>query len=549
MTQAFVVGSGPNGLAAAVTLARAGCTVTVVEAQSTIGGGARSAELTLPGLIHDHCAAIPPLALENPLLQSLTSDDNAGLDSAGLEWLWPPVQCAHPLRPSARGGAGPSPGGAAAASAGAALYRDVHATADQFHTAHDRLWWERLFRPLASNFTELASDILQPPLRLTRRRARHTDKTVGRRWGNLLHFGVPAGLPAVATSRLWQSPEARALFAGVAAHAFRPLKSPGSSAIGMMLTTAAHARGWPVAKGGSQAITDAFVHALQRSGGHVTTGSAIRSLDDLPASANDIVMLDTTPQAALNIIDASRRPPQVPAYVRAALSGYKFGPGVAVVNFAIDGEIPWTYQPARRAGTVHLGGSVRDIHTAEREINRGRMPEYPFVLVTQQHVADPSRSRGNLHPIDAYAHVPAGFAGDRSAVRAGSELGDASALCATIERTIEQYAPGFRARIVAKKIRTPADVERDNANFVGGNITTGANTLGGLLGRPRLSTNPYAIADHGDGPQAYLCSAATPPGGRSTRVMRPLRCSGCTVTLASQHSSVYFHARRVPHRD
>ncbi|MGV0348624.1 phytoene desaturase family protein [Corynebacterium sp. 23_3061] len=501
MTQAFVVGSGPNGLAAAVTLALAGCDVTVIEAQSTIGGGARSTELTLPGLIHDHCAAIHPIALENPLLQSLTSDDNAS-----LEWLWPAVQCAHPLIQTARGGAAPGSGGAAAASAGAALYRDVHATAQQFPTAHDRFWWERLFRPLSSNFAKLAPDILQPPLRLARRRARHTDQTVGRRWGNLLRFSVPAALPAVATSHLWQSPEARALFAGVAAHGFRPLTGPGSSAIGMMLTTAAHARGWPVAKGGSQAITDAFVHALQRSGGHVTTGSAIRSLDDLPAGANDIVMLDTTPQAALNIIAASRRPPQVPAHVRAALSRYRYGPGVAVVNFAIDGDIPWTYQPARRAGTVHLGGSVRDIHAAEREINRGRLPERPFVLVTQQYVADPSRSSEGLHPIDAYAHVPAGYTGNCS------EQYEASALCASIERQIEQYAPGFRERIVAKKIRTPADVERDNANSVGGNITTGANTLGGLLGRPRLSTNPYTIAAHGDGPRVYSCSAATPPG-------------------------------------
>ncbi|WP_296137578.1 NAD(P)/FAD-dependent oxidoreductase [uncultured Corynebacterium sp.] len=493
MTQAFVVGSGPNGLAAAVTLARAGYAVTVVEAQSSIGGGARSDELTIPGLIHDHCAAIHPLALENPLLRSLTSDD-----SAWLEWLWPSVQCARPLLRTARGGV--ATGFAGAKSGGAALYRDVHATAQQFPTAHDRFWWERIFRPLARNFTELASDILQPPLRLAQAR------TNGRKWGKLLQFGIPAGLPAVATSRLLLSAEARALFAGVAAHGFRPLTGPGSSAIGMMLTTAAHARGWPVAKGGSQAITNALVHALEQSGGQITTGNPVRSLDDLPASADDIVMLDTTPQAALGIIDASRRPPRVSPHVRAALSRYKYGPGVAVVNFAIEGDIPWTYEPARCAGTVHLGGSVRDIHTAEREINRGRLPERPFVLVTQQYVADPSRSRGNLHPIDAYAHVPAGYGGNHPEQR------DASALCASIERVIEQYAPGFRERIVAKEIRTPADVERDNANFVGGNITTGANTLGGLVGRPRLSTDPYAVTGRGDGPQVYLCSAATPPG-------------------------------------
>lgn len=493
MTQAFVVGSGPNGLVAAVTLARAGYAVTVVEAQSTIGGGARSAELTVPGLIHDHCAAIHPLALENPLLQSLTSDD-----SAGLEWLLPPVQCAHPLLRTARGGL--ATGFAGAKSGGAALYRGVHATAQQFPTAHDRFWWERIFRSPAGNFTELASDILQPPLRLTQ------SETTGRRWGNLLRFGVLAGLPAATTSRLLLSAEARALFGGVAAHGFRPLTGPGSSAIGMMLTTAAHARGWPVAKGGSQAITNALVHALKQSGGQITTGSPVRSLDDLPASTDDIVMLDTTPQAALRIIDASRRPPHVPAHIRAALSRYKYGPGVAVVNFAIEGDVPWTYEPARRAGTVHLGSSLHDIHTAERGINRGRLPEHPFVLVTQQYVADPSRSRGNLHPIDAYAHVPAGYAGERSDQR------DASALCASIERVIEQYAPGFRERIVAKKTRTPADVEHDNANFVGGNITTGANTLAGVLGRPRLSTNPYAVTGRGDGLQVYLCSAATPPG-------------------------------------
>lgn len=502
MVHAFVVGSGPNGLAAAAVLARAGLAVTVLEAQEKVGGGSRSAEMTLPGLIHDHCAAIHPLARHNPLLRYLTSND-----CAPLEWLYPSVQCAHPLIHPTHGDSPPG-------SSGGALYQDVHTTARQFRTAHDRAQWERLFNPLASNFAGLASGILHPPLVLPRQlftpSGTHNSsqppslpqrKAITSTWKNLLRFGLPASLSASTTARRWRSLEARALFAGVAAHAFRPLTRPGSSAIGMLLTTAAQADGWPVARGGAQTIIDALADAVKQSGGEITTGVTVRSLDDINPGANDIVMLDTTPQAVLRIIDASRHSPHIPFPVRAALSRYKYGPGVAVVNFAIDGGIPWRYGPAHHAGTVHLGGSLSDIHIAEQEVNRGRLPEHPFVLVAQQYVADPSRSNGNLNPIDAYAHVPAEYAGSPSVI------------CACIEDEIERYAPGFRERVVAKKIRMPVDIERDNANFVGGNITTGANTLRGLLGRPRVSPNPYLVCSHDSGgPCVYLCSAATPPG-------------------------------------
>ncbi|GAA4512594.1 NAD(P)/FAD-dependent oxidoreductase [Brevibacterium yomogidense] len=450
MTKAIVVGSGPNGLAAAVTLARSGVEVTVLEGAGTVGGGTRSSELTVPGVVHDECSGFHPLAVSNAF------SDFIDLSDHGLEWAWPEVQYAHPL---ARG-------------AGAAAWQDIGETAR--HLQDDGQMWKRIFGPLANRFPDIQQDFLRPMLHVPI----HPLK--------LAHFGGFAGPPASWLSRVWKTEEARALFAGVAAHSFRPLNALASSAIGVALGTAAHTYGWPVAKNGSQSIANAMVGALETLGGHVETGMRVQSLSELPKA--DIIMFDTGPAAAARIAGDA-----LPPRISRALKRYRHGPAAFVVNFAVEGGIPWTYAPARRAGTVHVGGSFREIAAAEQLINRGRMPEHPFVLLGQQYLADPSRSAGDVHPIDAYAHVPAGFDGDAT---------DA------IERQIERFAPGFRGRIIARHVKDVAEVESTNANYVGGDIVTGANSAMQLLFRPRVSASPYSLGR----PGLFLCSAATPPG-------------------------------------
>ncbi|WGH92701.1 NAD(P)/FAD-dependent oxidoreductase [Auritidibacter ignavus] len=450
MTTAMVVGSGPNGLAAAVTLARAGLEVTVLEAAEQPGGGARSAELTVPGVLHDECSGFHPLAVDTAFSAT------ARLDRYGLQWRCPEVQYAQPLDDGT----------------GAAAWQDVATTAEQLGS--EGRMWQRVFGPLSENFPEITEDFLQPMLHLPH----HVCK--------LAHFGAFAGMPATLLGKLWHTPQARALLAGVIAHAFRPFGSLASSAIGIALGTAAHTYGWPVAAGGSQAISAAMIAALEGLGGRVETGVRVRSLLDLPPA--DVVMLDTSPATALEISGA-----QIPYPVRCGLRSFRHGPGAFVVNFAVEGGIPWRYEPARSAGTVHVGGTYHEVATAEREIHRGRMPDRPFVLLGQQYLADPGRSAGDVHPIDAYAHVPAGFRGDATVA---------------IEEQIERFAPGFRDRIVGRYVRSAQDLESHNANYVGGDIVTGANSVWQLLMRPRPSINPYSLG----APGLYLCSAATPPG-------------------------------------
>lgn len=450
MTKAIVVGSGPNGLAAAVTLARNGVEVTVLEAADEPGGGARSAELTVPGLLHDECSGFHPLAVDNAFTRSVD------LEEHGLSWALPDVQYAHPLD----GGGG------------AAVWQDVATTAR--HLFDDGARWAQIFGPLAAHFPDITEDFLEPMLRVPR----HPVK--------LGMFGAFAGPPASWVARLWSTEEARALFAGVAAHAFRPLHTLLSSAIGVALGTAAHTYGWPVARGGSQRIAQSMIAALESSGGTVETGVRVDALADLPPA--DIVMLDTSPAAAVDIVGDA-----LPGRVSRGLSRFKHGPGAFVVNFAVEGGIPWSYEPARRAGTLHLGGRFDEIAASEAAISHGRMPERPFVLLGQQYLADPQRSRGDIHPIDAYAHVPAGYDGDATGA---------------IEDQIERFAPGFRDRIVARNVRTTAEVSADNANFVGGDIVTGANTAMQLVFRPRPALDPYSLGV----PGLFLCSAATPPG-------------------------------------
>jgi len=450
VTDAVVVGSGPNGLAAAVTLARAGCHVTVLEAADRIGGGARSAELTLPGLLHDECSAFHPTGVASPFLRSLS------LAEHGLRWLWPPLDLAHPLD-----------GGRVAV-----MSRDLATTTRSL--GRDGPAWQRLFEPLARDFDRLATEALRPVPHVPR----HP-------WV-LARFGLRAMLPATAVARRWRTEEARALFAGVAAHQVHPLRGPFSASVGLMLTAAGHAHGWPVAEGGSGAIANALASLLSSLGGTITTGTRVTSTDQL--SGADIVMLDVAPSAAADIL--GRR---LPTRVARAYRGYRHGPGAFKLDLAVEGGIPWTNELCGQAGTVHLGGTLEEIVESEAEVAAGRLPERPFVLIGQQFLADPSRSNGDLHPVWAYAHVPAGFAGDAT-----------EAILAQLER----FAPGVRGRIRAQRSKSTLDLAVYNANYVGGDIATGANDVRQLLLRPRPAWNPYRTGV----PGVYLCSAATPPG-------------------------------------
>jgi phytoene dehydrogenase-like protein len=295
-----------------------------------------------------------------------------------------------------------------------------------------------------------------------------------------------SSLPASVLARNWSTPEGRALFGGVAAHAMRPLSSPMSSAIGVALTTAAHACGWPVAEGGSAAISRAMISALEARGGKVLPGVRVESLAEL--GNPDVVMLDTAPAAAARIVGDA-----MPGRIRRSLTRYEHGPGVFKVEYAIDGEVPWLHEPSRWAGTVHVIGDYAEIARAERQVAHGQLPERPFVLVGQQYLADPTRSSGGRNPLYAYAHVPAGYTGDASAA---------------IEAQIERFAPGFRDIILARHIRSTIAMAEHNPNYIGGDVVTGANSAKQLVFRPRVTLHPYSLGV----PGVYLCSAATPPG-------------------------------------
>ncbi len=451
MSEAVVVGAGPNGLAAAAHLAVAGVQVTVIEAAPTIGGGTRSSELTLPGLLHDECSATHPMGAASPAFRAL------GLERHGLEWAWPEVDMAHPLD-----------GGGAAT-----MVRSIEATAAGLGDAGPA--WERLFGPAARRFEALGEDILRPVQHLPR----HPLALAG--------FGVRALAPATLLARGLPGGEARALFGGVAAHSFSPLSAPLSSAVGTVLIAAGHSGGWPVARGGSRAIAAALASVVREHGGTIETGRPVRSLAELPRA--DAVLLDLAPRAVAELA-GERLPPRVArAYRR-----YRHGPAAFKLDLAVEGGVPWTAEAARRAGTVHVIGSFEELVDAERAVNRGRMPERPFVLLCQQYLADPSRSRGDLHPVWAYAHVPHGYDGDATE--------------AALDQ-VERFAPGLRERIVARHVRSPAELESHNPNYVGGDIVTGANTGLQALIRPRLARDPYATGI----PGVFICSAATPPGG------------------------------------
>lgn len=450
MPTAVVVGSGPNGLAGAVRLAQEGMDVTVLEAHELVGGGMRSSEHTLPGLLHDDCSAFHPTGAASPYLQSL------GLEEHGLEWLLPPVQLAHPLD----------------GEPAALLHQDVATTADGL--GEDGATWSRIFGPLTRHYDALTADLFRPVVHVPR----HPFALAG--------FGAQALLPASVLSRRFGTERAKGLFGGVAAHLYGRLDRPVSSSVGLMLTAAGHAYGWPVAKGGSQAIADALVSALTALGGRIETGVEVTSYDQLRGA--DVVLLDLAPPAVARILGDRQ-----PTRARTAYRRYRFGPGTFKIDLAVEGDLPWTDPEVGRAGTVHLGGTFDEIAAAEAEVVAGRMPERPFVLLGQQYVVDPQRSAGGCNPVYAYAHVPAGWDGDAT-----------EAILAQIER----FAPGARDRVRATFTRSTSELEAYNANYVGGDIATGANTMTQVVMRPRVSVNPYRTG----APGAYICSAATPPG-------------------------------------
>jgi phytoene dehydrogenase-like protein len=449
---AIVVGSGPNGLAAAITLARAGLAVRVHEGASTAGGGLRSAELTLPGFVHDPCATVVATALVSPFIRSL--------DLAGLG-----VELAHPEVPAAL---------ALAPDRAVLLHRSVEETA--VGLGRDGAAWRRLLGPLARDAERLMPWILGPVPRPTRHVLAVT------------RFGPAALLPASALARLaFREEPARALLGALAAHAIVPLESAGSAASGLVLATAAHAVGWPVVVGGSQRLADALVAELARLGGEVVTDAPVHSLADLPPAR--AVLLDVTPRQLLALAGDT-----APAGYARRLARFRYGPGVCKVDWALDGPIPWRDPDLARAGTVHLGGTLPQLASAERAVAAGRIPRRPFVILVQATVMDPTRAPAGRHTAWAYAHVPHGSPVD------ATEL---------IEAEVERAAPGFRDLVLGRHTRTAVAHEAYNPNYIGGDIGGGLATLPQVLARPTPAWDPYRTPI----PGVYLCSSSTPPGG------------------------------------
>jgi phytoene dehydrogenase-like protein len=451
VSTAAIVGSGPNGLTAAALLARRGVDVTVIEAADRIGGGSRSAELTVPGLLHDSCAAIHPMGVASPAFEELS------LQSHGLEWLWPEVDMAHPLD----------------GMPAAWMTRSVDQTAAGL--GEDGAVWSRSFGSTSRSFPDLREEILGPIVHIPKRPLR------------LARFGLPSLQSASRFSGRFQTERARALFGGAAAHSFSPLTEPMSAAIGVALITAGHAFGLPVAKGGSQSVVDALEACLIEAGGRVETGRRVSSIDEV--EDHDIVLLDLAPAGVLRL--AGER---MPSRVRSAYSDYRYGPGSFKIDLAVEGGVPWRDEACRRAGTIHVGGTFGELAAAELSINRGLMPERPFVLVAQQYLADPARSKGDIHPVWAYAHVPSGYTGDATEA---------------ILDQIERFAPGLRDRVVGSFTRSTLEFPEYNENYVNGDIAVGANSARQLVFRPRVTLDPYSTGI----PGVFICSQATPPGG------------------------------------
>lgn len=447
---AVVVGSGPNGLAAAVRLAERGQSVLVLEAADTVGGGTRSAELTLPGFVHDVCATIHSLGVASPALSLDT------LGQHGLRWLWPEIPLAHPLDDGRAG----------------VLYRGVDETAAGLGVDGGR--WRRLLRPVVDDWSLLLPQLLGPVLSVPRH-----PLALGR-------FGVHALQPATFQTRNFETEEARALFGGCAAHAMLPLTRPLTTAFGLMLAASAHADGWPVAARGSQAVGDAMSARLAELGGEVRTATMVRSLADLPP--HRVVLFDTNPGQLASIAGDA-----LPTRYRQRLRRFRHGAGAFKIDYALDAPVPWQNEACRSAGTVHAVGTFAELAKAEAEVAAGRMPERPFVLVVQASIFDPSRAPFGKHTLWVYAHVPQGYTGDATSA---------------IERQLERFAPGFASTVLARHVTSPSDLHAYNANYVGGDIAGGAHSGLQMVFRPTIAAQPYVTPN----PSLFLCSASTPPG-------------------------------------
>jgi phytoene dehydrogenase-like protein len=451
MDDAIVVGGGPNGLAAAVELARGGASVRVLEARDTIGGGTRTAELTLPGFRHDVCSGCHPTGILSPFFRTLD------LEAHGLRWLQSPASVAHPLddEPAVM------------------LVRSLADTAGGLGADAER--YARSFAPFLRDPHGLLADLLGP-LRVPR----HPFL--------MARFGLPGLLPATTLLRTrFGGRRARAVLAGCAAHSILPLERPLSGAVAMIFALTAHVESWPVAAGGSQAIAESLASLLRSLGGRIETGAHVRRLADVPPAR--VVLFDTSPAALAEICG-----PALPAgYVR-RLRRYVYGPGVFKLDWALDGPIPWRDPRCLDASTVHVGGTLEEIAASEATMFRGEHAERPFLIVCQQSQVDPTRAPAGKHTGYAYCHVPAGSTVDLTDV---------------VERQIERFAPGFRERILARHTMTCADLERSNSNYVGGAITGGVADLAQMFMRPVARLDPYSTPNR----RIYLCSASTPPGG------------------------------------
>lgn len=447
---AVVVGSGPNGLAAGITLQQKGLSVLLIEAKAEIGGGMRSAELTLPGFTHDICSAIHPMAANSPFFSQLP------LEQHGLEYIYPPVSAAHPFDDGR-----------------AALLRgSVDDTARLL--GEDERAYRQLMEPLVRDWPSIAFDVLGPlhfpkhPLLMAA-------------------FGLK-GLPAATwLARRWRTKAAKGLWAGMAAHSILPLTNAATSAIALVLMITGHLKGWPLPRGGTMSIANALASYFTSLGGVIQTNFEVRSFQQLPSSR--AVLLDLTPRQLLQLGGHKWSP-----LYKAQLDRYRYGMGVFKIDWALDGPIPFTAGGCSTAGTIHIGNTLEEIATAEQQTWDGRHPEKPFVLLAQQSIFDPSRAPLGKHTAWAYCHVPNGSRNDMTAI---------------IEGQVERFAPGFRERILARHVMDTAQLESYNANYIGGDISGGAVDIRQLFTRPALRWSPYRTSEKG----IYICSAATPPGG------------------------------------